>query len=322
MNVLISSAGRRVSLVRAFMEQAKAEGKNRKIYASDMRTDMSAACQIADGALTVFPLTHPEFISNLIEQCNKHTIQLIVPTLDTELRLLSKHLDEFNKNQIQVVISSAEFIDICRDKRKTNSFFTSKNIQIPLPIDPKNPTFPLFIKPFDGSLSSDIHLIEKQEDLSQRFIENPRFMFMEYIDKKLFDEFTVDMYYGKDSMVKCIVPRKRIEIRGGEISKGITLKNEIITYLKERLNIIEGAHGCLTLQLFKEKEGDRIIGIEINPRFGGGFPLSYLAGANYPGFILKEYFENETITYSDNWKANTLMLRYDHEVIIHDYQQS
>lgn len=139
---------------------------------------------------------------------------------------------------------------------------------------------------------------------------------MEYLSPVSFDEYTIDLYYNKNSILKCVVPRKRIEVRGGEISKGITSKNEIIAFINEKLHYINGAKGCLTLQVFFNKINKEIVGIEINPRFGGGYPLSYAAGANYPKFIIDEYLLNQEIMYFDDWRDKTLMLRYDEGIII------
>ena len=58
-----------------------------------------------------------------------------------------------------------------------------------------------------------------------------------------------------------------------------------------------------------------IFGIEINPRFGGGFPLSYHAGAKFPLYILKEYLMDESIDFFDGWKIDKYMVRYDQEII-------
>jgi len=78
--------------------------------------------------------------------------------------------------------------------------------------------------------------------------------------------------------------------------------------------------GCITLQAFRKNGTNELTGIEINPRFGGGYPLSYYAGANYPGFLIREYLLNENIEFYDGWKSDMLMLRYDDEIIIYDYQ--
>ncbi|MGZ5190298.1 MAG: ATP-grasp domain-containing protein, partial [Flavisolibacter sp.] len=137
------------------------------------------------------------------------------------------------------------------------------------------------------------------------------------IDKKDHFEYTVDMYFDKTNYVKCIVPRKRLLVRAGEINKGLTCKNQIVSFLKEKLSFIEGAVGCLTVQLFLNEKSGRIVAIEINPRFGGGYPLSYRAGANYPLWLIKEYYNNQTLEYTDAWEDQLLMLRYDDEVIVH-----
>jgi carbamoyl-phosphate synthase large subunit len=106
-------------------------------------------------------------------------------------------------------------------------------------------------------------------------------------------------------------------VRGGEVNKGITVKNHVFDFLKEKLKHIEGAVGCLTMQLFYNSETQVIKALEINPRFGGGYPLSYLAGANYPENIIREYLLGESIEVFDNWENNLLMLRYDDEILVH-----
>ena len=88
------------------------------------------------------------------------------------------------------------------------------------------------------------------------------------------------------------------------------------------LGHIEGAVGCLTAQFFKHKEDDsKVYAIEINPRFGGGYPLSYLAGANFPKWIIQEYFLKESISDQfDSWEDKLLMIRYDDEILVHGYK--
>jgi carbamoyl-phosphate synthase large subunit len=142
-------------------------------------------------------------------------------------------------------------------------------------------------------------------------------MFLEYLDPKEHIEYTVDLYYDRHSELKCVVPRQRIEVRGGEVSKGVTRKNFLVKYLPEKMNRLEGARGCLTLQVFVNTQSSKVTGIEINPRFGGGYPLSYLAGANFSKWIIDEYFFNKKIDYFDGWEDNLLMLRYDDEVLVH-----
>lgn len=317
MNILITSAGQRVSLVRAFQKELKTLYPTGKVFTTDMFPHLSAACNISDKYFQVNRVTDPGYIDELLVLCVSHKIKMVVPTIDTELLVLAKNRERFEKEGIHLIISSVSFVEQCRDKRKINSFFLDRGIEIPKPVDKNSPTFPLFIKPYDGSLSADTYLIQGAEGLRDYHLSNERFLFMEYIDKQEHDEYTVDMYFGRDHQVKCIVPRKRILIRAGEINKGVTSKNAIVPFLKEKLGSIEGAVGCLTVQVFLNKNTGRIIAIEINPRFGGGYPLSYRAGANYPLWLIQEYFNNQVINYTEEWEDSMLMLRYDDEIIVH-----
>jgi carbamoyl-phosphate synthase large subunit len=282
-----------------------------------MIPELSAACNISDGYFKVKRVTDHDYISELVDICLTHDIKMVVPTIDTELQTLAENKTRLSDLGIHVIVSSLSFIEKCRDKRKINVFFEDRDIPIPKAVDKQFPEFPLFIKPYDGSLSANTFLISTADQLTEFHLHNEKFLFMEYISKDQHDEYTVDMYFDKLNAAKCIVPRKRILVRAGEINKGLTCNNSIVPFLKDKLGYIEGAIGCLTVQVFLNRISGRIIAIEINPRFGGGYPLSYRAGANYPLWLINEYFDNKPIQYSDSWEDQLLMLRYDDEVIIH-----
>ena len=86
--------------------------------------------------------------------------------------------------------------------------------------------------------------------------------------------------------------------------------------LKDRLGYLKCCVGCICVQLFYHPETKDIVGIEINPRFGGGFPLSYMAGGNFPELLIREYFLDEQVEYFDNWKDGMLMLRFDDAIFV------
>lgn len=320
-NVLITSAGQRVSLVRAFQKEIKKYFLDGKVYTVDLNPLLAPACHVADGYSEIVRVTDENYVANLLEICEKWNIKIIIPTIDTELNILAENKGIFLEKGIFIVVSSSELIALCRDKRKTNLFFEKNGIEVPKKIEKNNLSFPLFIKPYDGSLSKDIFVIKSQDELKDYHFSNEKLMFMEYVDPANHDEFTVDAYYSKKGKLISAVPRKRIFVRAGEISKGVTKKNELLSLVKEKLNHIEGAVGCLTMQFFLHKENLRIIGIEINPRFGGGYPLSFQAGANYPANLIKEYLLDENLeNYIENWEDNLLMLRYDDEILVKGYE--
>ena len=96
----------------------------------------------------------------------------------------------------------------------------------------------------------------------------------------------------------------------------MTEKDPLTKFLYDRLETIEGCVGCICIQLFLNPENGDVVGIEINPRFGGGYPQTYAAGGNYPELLIREYFLGETVEYFDNWKNHLVMLRYDDAIYV------
>ena len=317
-NILITSAGKRVVLVQIFQKTLKELGLDAKVYTTDMKPGMAPAGVVSDKCFRVSRCTADGYIDELLQICKEENVGVIIPTIDTELLILSKNKSRFDENGVQLALSDIEFIKICRDKRLTETYLKELGIPVPKSVDKYHPVFPMFAKPYDGSLSTNIHIIKDESELTKAILNDPKLLFMEYIDKQEYKEFTVDMYYGKDSRVKGIVPRERIEIRAGEINKGITRKNYIFEFLKERMDTLPGVRGCICLQLFYREKDNDIKGIEINPRFGGGFPLSYYAKANFAEYLIRDYLQGKNVDYSDEWLDKTLMLRYDNDVIVYD----
>lgn len=317
-NVLILSAGRRVELVIAFREAMDKLNIQGKIMCTDMAPELSSACLVADEFFTVPRATDSSYVDVLRDICQENSIKLVIPTIDTDLEKLSYAKDSFNKFGCHISVPDHKFVAACRDKRKTADLFQSLQISSPVIYDSNSMVFPCFCKPYNGSSSIGAFVIQSATDLTDEILTNKNNMFMELIGKD-YIEVTVDCYFSKDHELKCLVPRERIEVRSGEVSKGVTRKGPVYDYLFKRLNKIPGVVGCITVQLFYNKMSGDIKGLEINPRFGGGYPLSYAAGADYPLYLINEYINHETVDYFDNWEPNLLMLRYDAKVLSHEY---
>ena len=317
-NVLITSAGKRVVLVQIFQKTFRELGFDAKVYTTDMKPEMAPAGIVSDGCISVPRCTNVSFVDSIIKICQEKNIGVIIPTIDPELIVFSENRQRFSEIGVELMLSDSDFIRICRDKRKTATYFNEIGIAVPKMLDKNNPVFPMFAKPYDGSLSTNIHIIKNADALTKEILDDPKLLFMEYIDKSEYKEFTVDMYFGKDNCVKSIVPRERVEVRAGEINKGITRKNYIVDFLKQRMGYLPGVRGCICIQLFYRESDNDIKGIEINPRFGGGYPLSYHAKANYADSVIREYLLCEEIPYSEDWLNNTLMLRYDKDVVVYN----
>jgi len=318
-NVLITSAGRRVSLVQYFMT-AVAQASGGKVIAVDLNPPLSAACQIADMHEPICAVSDPSYVEQLLNLCLRHDISLVIPTIDTELALLAELRDEWaQEHGINIVISDVDFVRACRNKRETAGLFTSLNIATPKELDLDSSEFPRFVKPVGGSRSIDIHVLKNASELTEDLRNTDYYIHQELVDTKRFREFTVDAFYDARGALRAVVPRERLEVRDGEVSKSRTLKGALLGYLASALTNLEGAYGCITLQFFVDLadiDAPEILGIEINPRFGGGYPLTQRSGATYVDWLVNEHFNGETADYFDGWIDGLVMLRYDAEVFI------
>jgi carbamoyl-phosphate synthase large subunit len=141
---------------------------------------------------------------------------------------------------------------------------------------------------------------------------DPGYVFQEFVEVV---EFTVDAFVAGDGRVLAVVPRQRLEVRAGEVSKARAVKDpDIMAAVRKVCTSAPGAYGTLTIQLIREGSG-RCRFIEVNPRFGGGYPLSWMAGADFADYLIRDYL-GESLDYDDSWRDGTLMLRFDHEVIV------
>jgi carbamoyl-phosphate synthase large subunit len=131
------------------------------------------------------------------------------------------------------------------------------------------------------------------------------------------DEYTVDVLVQRDGRCVCTVPRRRLEVRAGEVSKGVTVRNAAIEHLtKDVAERLPGAYGVLNIQLFHDPATGNVQVIEINPRFGGGYPLSQRAGAPLARWLLEEVAGLPSSATNQEWRAGVVMLRFDDAVFV------
>ena len=247
----------------------------------------------------------------------------VIPLIDTELLCLARARKEFSEQGTEIIVSS---IDICEwsfDKLKTAEFFFENNINSPKALSTSEAECRLargqviFAKPICGSSSIGAQKITSLAQLTQHKAMFGELAIQEYIEGV---EYTLDMLFSLESELLCVVPRKRLETRAGEIYKGVTDKNTVINNAAVELSKkMIGAVGPITAQCFLTCDSE-VKFIEINPRFGGGYPLSNHAGANYVDWILAEMTSDKCQLHFDwcmkQWRADSKMLRYDQAIYV------
>lgn len=311
-NILILSAGRRVSLTQSFLEAVKELNLPSKVLTADLCPHLAPACHIAPSRKLPHVLSddYPQALLNL---CQHDDVALVIPTIDPELKVLARLRDDFAIRGISLIVSSLDLVERSSDKRLTPDLFNAIGLSTPQHYHDAPPCFPLFVKPIFGSMSIGAQRIETPEHLSQLGLTPDTHVFMEALDLNVWEEVTVDAYYDCGETLKGLVPRHRLEVRGGEISKGWTDK-ALLPLLKPALDKLQGARGVLCVQAFVHRSSHAILASEINARFGGGYPLSHKAGANFSAWLLREYLLGQPLDYNEDWTDRLLMLRFDSQV--------
>lgn len=314
-NILILSAGRRVELVQCFQKAAQKLKIKSNIVAADCSIT-APALYFADRKYLVPRITESDYIDSVINICCKENISLIVPTIDTELLPLSKNkIFIEKKTSAKVLISDSEVIEICRDKAKTNNFLVKNNFSTPKvytenELKENKLIYPVFIKPKHGSSSINAFKVNNFKELKvyMNIIDEP--IVQEFLQGK---EYTVDIFLDFKSNIITVVPRLRISTRSGEISKGkIEKDGEIINDVIQLMRLLRPI-GQITVQLMKIKE--RIVYIEINPRFGGGAPMSIQSGADSCENLYRLLLGQELV-YNEDYRDNLTFLRFDNSICL------
>jgi carbamoyl-phosphate synthase large subunit len=319
-NVLFTCIGRRVSLLESFRRAARQLRLQASFFGTDM-TELSSALRLCDKRFLVKPTTHPGYIAELLSIVKANKVSLLIPTVDLDLKALARNKAKFAALGCRVLVSDPDVIDICQDKRKTYKFLLKNNFKTPTTVSIQTALksvknrqslyFPLFVKPWDGYASRGNAVANSRTELLFYAKRIPNAICQEFVRGA---EHTCDVYVDFDMKVRCVVPRRRIETRAGEVSKSQVVKHPHIMAEATRLVEKLGAGpGIVTLQLFLTDDS-KIKFIEINPRFGGGAPLSIKAGANFPKWLLQELTGRTPTTYPDAFKDGLIMLRYDSEV--------
>ena len=315
MRILFTGVGRRVELIQAFRDAGLRLDIEVKIYGAD--TDMTApALLFCDFYRKICRMNDEEYIPQLLEICREDKIDLLIPTIDTDLMILSKNKGKIESAGTKVLISTPEMIAVCRDKNCTADFFKSCGLRTPETInDYKKYTggYPCFIKPSDGSSSINAFKIKNKEQLKVHAESIKDYVIQPFVEGK---EYTVDVFFDFCGNPITITPRQRIAVRAGEVLKTkIELEEKIIEEVEKLVDKFRPC-GPITIQLIREKKTNVDYYIEINPRFGGGVPLSMKAGAKSAEALLRLLSGQKVERQLKGTLNNVVYSRFDQSVCV------
>jgi carbamoyl-phosphate synthase large subunit len=310
--VLISSAGRRNQLIGCFRADAALLGMKLRLLATDVCPELSSACQQADEAFRVPICTTSGFIPAMLELCREHEVALLVPTIDTELAVLSENAAKFKAVGTRVVVSAPGVVAIANNKLDTVRQLTAGGVGTTKSLlladflqDPAQLRFPVIAKPNEGSASVSIVSPKNLQDLAH--LDPFKYIVHELRQGR---EYTVNLFFDRSGLLRCAVPYERIEVRSGEVSKGRTERIPALDAIGRKLGqALPGASGPLYFQAIVTESGEFAV-LGINARFGCGYPLTHQAGARFSQWLLEEA-AGMPCSASNDWMENITMLRYD-----------
>lgn len=312
MNILFTCAGRRTYLLKYFKENLT---ESDKIIATDMQLS-APALQVADVKLQVPAVYDSNYIDITLDICKKHKVNALISLNDLELPILANNKHLFEELGVKVIVSSPEVIDICFDKYKTAQWIESIGLKSPKTyirledakkaLETGEISFPLFMKPRWGSGSIGLESISDMEDLDiyynilmkkiKKTILATASIGNEYIliqEKLTGNEYGLDVMNDLDGNNVGVSVKQKLAMRSGETDKAITLDLPDVKQMGERIGKELRHIGNLDVDIMQRANGDYCI-LELNPRFGGGFPFSYEAGVNLPKAIIEWIKGNDT----------------------------
>ena len=305
MNILFTCAGRRTYLLKYFKENL-AEGD--KVVATDMQLS-APALQVADVKLQVPAVYDPEYVNITLNICKEQQIDALLSLNDLELPILAENKARFEELGVRVIVSDPQVIDIAFDKYKTSQWVESLGLVAPKTYvrleDAKRALaageieFPLFMKPRWGSGSIGLESIADMEELDiyynllmkkiKKTILATASVGDEYImiqEKLTGSEFGLDIMNDLNGKNVGVSVKQKLAMRAGETDKAITVDLPEVREMGSKIGEALGHIGNLDVDIMQRADGTYCV-LELNPRFGGGFPFSYEAGVNMPKAIIQ-----------------------------------
>jgi carbamoyl-phosphate synthase large subunit len=305
MNVLLTSVGRWRQTVWAFRDALRGGGR---VLACDFSGD-APALQEADAGFVVPRVDDERYINTLLGICEEHHVDLLIPALEIELPPLVMNRERFARIGTTPIVSSRKVIDTCFDKMETARFLRDCDLAVPHTHDSLDAardalsrndlTFPVVVKPRWGVSSIETEFPEDAEELELAYklvrkriartflaavsATDPEHSVL--IQEQLFgEEYGLDIVNDLSGQYVTTFTKRKLRMRAGQTDRAVTIHNESLERLGRRIGQSLRHIGNLDCDVFVTEAGNHVI--DLNPRFGGGYPFSHVAGANLPAALI------------------------------------
>ncbi|MDN7241576.1 ATP-grasp domain-containing protein [Planococcus sp. N028] len=320
MNILVLSAGRRVKVVQYFSKElAKSNGL---VFACDMDV-FAPAVYFSEKFFKVSNINDEHYVDEILKICLDHKIDALLSMIDPELELIAKNQKRFESHGIIPIVSPLPMVELSFDKYAMHRFLIEHGLpsvptfnglaQVGIAIGKGEVNFPLISKPLTGSASLGIATIHDECEF-KNFRESPML--------RVYQPFFKDKEFGVDAYIDLLTGelvnlfiKEKISMRAGETDKSISVYNEEIVAIVEKLVSETDFKGPIDIDIF-EHDGEFFIS-EINPRFGGGYPHAYACGMNFPSYIINNLNGIPNESYNGfTYKEGKIMIKFDDLILL------
>jgi carbamoyl-phosphate synthase large subunit len=335
MNVMLTCAGRRNYLVRFFKEALNGQGF---VIAADASKD-APALQEADKAFVVPYVSDPKYFDVILNICRECDVRLLISLNDLELPRLAHYRQQFIQIGTLPIVSEPDVINICFDKWQTYLFLKSNGLNTPATylsladackaLTVGDLSFPVVVKPRWGTASIGIEYVYDANELNHAYelvrkrlartiisevsASDPDHCVM--IQQKLNGyEYGLDVINNIDAKHVVTFAKRKLSMRAGETDRAITVDNPELIKIGDKIGSILEHVGNLDCDVIVQEGVPHVL--ELNPRFGGGYPFSHIAGANIPAALLAWVLGKPA---NPEWlcvKPNVRASKYDRLVVL------
>jgi carbamoyl-phosphate synthase large subunit len=227
----------------------------------------------------------PGFATTVREVCHRLQIDVLVPTVDTELLPLAGVRLQLAAAGTALLAAPETTLVACLDKAEL-ARVCAAGCEVPTTavlIEGTPVPMPSIVKPRAGSGSRGVRLVNEPQDL----IGVPRdgsYLVQEYLPG---EELSVDVFVRADGVVVSAVPRTRDKVDSGVAVAGRTVADSECVEVATAVARAVGLRGIANVQLRRRADGRPAL-LEVNPRLPGSLVLTAAAGANLAALALAE----------------------------------
>ncbi len=313
-HALVTAVGCNTSL--SIIKGLRRAGERYRIVGVDITPPHEAlGASFCDAFYQVPSFRDDGYVESLLDIIHKEGVMLLFSVLDQELEILAAVETSLSAEGVRLCAAPGPVIKLCNDKYALNTFLQKEDWSVPVTllaeeaVRADSMTFPVFIKPRYGVSSRDCYTAHNKQELEVFLsrVNNP--LVQEFLEG---DHYVIDVVNDLQARNIVSIPRREISAKAGIGVKAVTVKDEELIAYGRDLSELLGVRGAANIEVFRRE--DRIVLLEVNPRFSAGSILSVESGVNIIDVTARVFLGQGPKFDGLSWKGGVYMSRYWEEV--------